>query len=94
MNKDEMKVYEKGYADGQAHAIDTMNYIFHDEGIKIRKETAREILQLIDSRLDICRTGIFERKIYFEKGYKMAIQVVKMLIKAEYGIEEEDKDND
>ena len=52
-------------------------------------ETARDILQFIDSRLDIPRTGIFERKIYFEKGYKMAIQEVKMLIKAKYGIEED-----
>ena len=47
MNEDEMKVYEKGYADGQAHAIDTMNYILHDEGVKISKETARDILQII-----------------------------------------------
>ena len=54
MNKDEMKVYEKGYADGQAHAIDTMNYIFHDEGIKIRKETAREILQDLNNRYNEC----------------------------------------
>ena len=54
-----------------------------------REETARDILQFIDSRLDIRRAGIFERKIYFEKGYKMAIQEIKMLIKAEYGIEEE-----
>ena len=54
-----------------------------------RQETAREILRFIDSRLDIRRAGIFERKIYFEKGYKMAIQEIKMLIKAEYGIEEE-----
>ena len=59
-----------------------------------RQETAREILRFIDSRLDIRRAGIFERKIYFEKGYKMAIQEIKMLIKAEYGIELEEKNND
>lgn len=47
MNKDEMKSYEKGYADGQRNAIDTMNYFFKDEANRLRQETAREIIAII-----------------------------------------------
>lgn len=83
IQKDTFEELSKTYA--------TINDEAYYCGLSVGKEeTAREILQFIDSRLDIPRAGIFERKIYFKKGYKMAIQEIKMLIKAEYGIEEED----
>ena len=57
---------------------------------RARYATAREILQFIDSRLDIRRHGIFGLENEFDNGYKMAIQDIKRLIKNKYGIESED----
>lgn len=77
MNKDDIKnLYEKGFQDGEATAIGMANYIFHEEAIKIKKETAKKILQ-----------ELFD---YFKKDVDtLWIKVVELA--KEYGIELEDE---
>lgn len=53
------------------------------------KETAREILKLVDKKLDLYRNGVIGGSLY-DDGYKSAVQEIKFSIKKLYGVEVEE----
>ena len=58
--------------------------------IKEKQETAREILQIIDGRLDLYRNGVIGGSLY-DSGYKSAVAEIKHSVAKKYGIELEGK---
>ena len=48
------------------------------------KETAREILKLVDKKLDLYQNGVIGGSLY-DDGYKSAVQEIKFSIKKQFG---------
>lgn len=58
---------------------------------KVTKETAREILQIVDGKLDLYRNGVIGGSLY-DAGYKSAVNEIKFAVKNKFDIDLEDND--
>lgn len=65
-----------------------LDYIFETAKQKGREETATEILQVVDKRLDLYRNGVIGGTLY-DAGYQNAVNEIKIAIKNKFGIESE-----
>ncbi len=58
-----------------------------------RKETVKEILQIVDSKLDLYRNGVIGGTLY-DDGYRNAVNEIKVTVKNKYDLELEQSLNE
>ena len=76
--------------------IDTMIWTVGELAKKLthsQHETAKEILQIVDGKLDLYRNGVIGGTLY-DDGYKNAVNEIKVTVKNKYDLELEQSLNE
>lgn len=84
---DEFVKANKAFAKRNEELLDELQELT-DIKAKAKQETATEILQVVDKRLDLYRNGVIGGTLY-DAGYQNAVNEIKIAIKNKFGIESE-----
>ena len=89
LTEEELLARDKRLREADAEYIKALEECVNNQNAQARKETARKIYKLVDSKLDLYQNGVIGGSLY-DVGYKSAVQEIKFSIKKQYGVEVEE----